>query len=382
MDNIYFKAVGLCAGYTGNTVAHDISFHIPRGSILTLIGPNGAGKSTILKAITRQLKAASGTVYLDGKELRSITAKDLAKQMSVMLTDRVSPELMTAREVVAMGRYPYTGRFGRLTQEDEAVIEESLQKTDAIAFADKRFDEMSDGQRQRIMLARALCQKPEVLVLDEPTSFLDIRYKLDILGILLKMARTEKLTILMSLHEIDLAYQISDSILCVKDGETVLFGTPEEVFQDDVLEELFGIDKGIYNHITGRVELPLKTGCNPKVLAVGGGGSGIRVYRQLSRNALPFYAGILFANDIECPTALALAEEAVITKAFCEVEESKWQRAVELLTQVDTVIDCGCVHGSYDNFNTKLLQKAAAMGKAVVVYGSEKYTEIMHSGGI
>ena len=183
---------------------------------MTLIGPNGAGKSTILKSVIRQLEPVGGAVYLDGRDMAGLSERETARRMSVLMTSHVRPELMTCEDVVATGRYPYTGRLGILGQEDWAKVEECLALVQASDLAERDFSRISDGQRQRVLLARALCQEPEVLVLDEPTSFLDIRHKLELLAILKDMVRSRDLAVVMSLHELDLAQKISDYVVCVR----------------------------------------------------------------------------------------------------------------------------------------------------------------------
>lgn len=181
---------------------------------MTLIGPNGAGKSTILKSITRQLKLIGGEVYIDSEEIRKLSYKEMAVKAAVMLTERMKPELMTCHDIVATGRYPYTGRLGILSREDERKVDEALEAVHAQELGIRNFQEISDGQRQRVLLARAICQEPEVMILDEPTSYLDIRHKLELLAILRKMAKENGITVIMSLHEIDLAqkYRIRLSV--------------------------------------------------------------------------------------------------------------------------------------------------------------------------
>jgi iron complex transport system ATP-binding protein len=242
----YFKTEGLSVGYNGRILIDDINIALEEGKILTLIGPNGAGKSTILKTVTKQLEKIGGSVYIGGCELYSMQPKMLAQNMAVVLTDRIRPELMTCAEVVAMGRYPYTNMFGKLTREDEKAVNDALAMVHALELARQDFMTLSDGQRQRIMLARAICQEPKILVLDEPTAYLDIRYKVELLEILQELARTKKATIVMSLHEIDLALKASDYIICVGDNKITAFGTPEDVVREMSIEKLYGMETGSF----------------------------------------------------------------------------------------------------------------------------------------
>ena len=307
----YFETRDLAVGYNGHSLIHDINIQIGRGKILTLIGPNGAGKSTILKSITRQLAKLRGTVHIGGQEISSWAPKDMARQVAVVLTDRIRPELMRCAEVVAMGRYPYTNMLGRLTPEDKRIVREALERVHALELAEQDFATLSDGQRQRILLARAICQEPDTIVLDEPTAYLDIRHKIELLDILREMAHEKGITVIMSLHEIDLATKISDYLLCVK-GETIAaFGTPQEILHQNFIEELYNIQSGSYNLLFGSVELTRPRG-EPRVFVIAGNGCGIDCYRALQKQQIPFATGILFENDVDAQVARELSDHVIL----------------------------------------------------------------------
>ncbi len=195
MADYYFKMDDMAVGYQGKALIHDINIGIDKGEIVTLIGPNGSGKSTILKSITKQLKLIGGRVFFDDTSLQEMSYKELSSNMAVVLTERIKTELMTCHEIVATGRYPYTGRLGILTPEDEQIVDEAMKAVHAEDLGNRDFNAISDGQKQRVLLARAICQEPEIIVLDEPTSFLDVRYKLELLAILERMARKKHITI-------------------------------------------------------------------------------------------------------------------------------------------------------------------------------------------
>ena len=214
----------LSVGYHGKKLIENIEIYLKKGEIVTLIGPNGAGKSTILKTITKQLQEISGSVYVENTALKGMPEKELAKKMSIVFTERITPELMTVRDVVAMGRYPYTGGLGILTPEDEAIVQQCMEQIRIADLKDRDFMSLSDGQKQRVLLAKALCQKPEILILDEPTSYLDVKYKLEFLSMLQEMTQQNKIGVLMSLHELDLAERVSDKIVCVKGDKIAHFG--------------------------------------------------------------------------------------------------------------------------------------------------------------
>ncbi len=276
MENFYFETKGLVVGYQGVPLIKNIELSLKRGEILTLIGPNGAGKTTILKSIIRQLPKVGGAVVLFGRNMEELTGKELSTRMSVVLTERVRPEMMTCGDVVATGRYPYTGKFGVLSEKDRQVVRESMELVHISGLEDQDFAKTSDGQKQRVMLARAICQEPEIIVLDEPTSFLDIRYKLEFLSIIQNMARTRRLSVVMSLHELDLAGRISHKIACVKGDRIDRFGSPEEIFTPGYIPELYEMSTGSNEELSGHLELKPPEG-KTKAFVLTGGGTGTAV---------------------------------------------------------------------------------------------------------
>ena len=215
--NDYLKTAGLSVGYDAKPLIRDVALSVQRGKIVTLIGPNGSGKSTILKTVIGQLPAIEGAVFLDGEDLRARSRRDTAKRMAIVMTARMDPELMTCRDVVSSGRYPYTGRLGILREEDKKIVEDSLRQVDAL------------------------------IVLDEPTSYLDIRYKLELLSILKRMVREKNLAVLMSLHELDLAARVSDTVVCVAGDRIDKVGKPEEIFTREYIAKLYHMEPGKYD---------------------------------------------------------------------------------------------------------------------------------------
>ncbi len=361
MDAYSVRLEGLAVGYRGKALIRDIDVAIPKGGIVTLIGPNGAGKSTILKSIIRQLPPVAGKVYIAGGDASGMPLKSMAKKIAVVLTERLKPELMTCYDVVATGRYPYTGRLGVPARADEEAILESMRLLRVEDLRAWDFGAVSDGQRQRVLLARALCQQPEILILDEPTAFLDIRHKLELLGLLQTLSRKKGITVLQSLHEIDLAQKISDRVLCVK-GETVFrYGAPDEIFRGDVIRALYDVDDGAYDPLFGSVELPRPPGA-PEVFVLSGGGSGIPVFRALQRAGTPFCAGILWENDIDYPLARALAARVIAEKPFCAIRDGTYRAAQAAMLPCHRVIDAGAPLGEMNVRLRELVAEAAARG--------------------
>ena len=373
--NAYISMDKLAVGYNGKAIIKDICIDIGKGEIVTLIGPNGAGKSTILKSITRQLSLISGKVWYGEKNLHKMTAKEVSTKMAVVLTERLKAELMTCYDIVASGRYPYTGKLGLLTEEDERMVDEAMAAVNATEFGPKDFNAISDGQKQRVLLARAICQDPEIIILDEPTSFLDVRYKLELLSILRNMAKKKGITVIMSLHEIDLAEKISDKIICVKGDHIYRYGTPEEVFEEEMIRDLYSIDNGFFDPLLGSIELPAPTGdtagnaeenttaAEPKVFVISSGGSGIPIYRRLQKQNIPFIAGVLSENDIDYQLARLLAAEVITTPAFEPISEEAFAKASEAVEKCERVIVTEFPIGAANGRINELIAAAEAAGK-------------------
>lgn len=369
MGNGCFYADRLAAGYGKRPVAEGLSFHAGRGEIVTLIGPNGAGKSTILKTISGGLAPLGGELVLDGVPMERIPRKERARKLAVVFTEKLQGELMTCRDVAAAGRYPYTGRLGLLSEEDQRAVDQALELVHGTDLGDRPFDRISDGQRQRIMLARALCQEPEMILLDEPTSHLDVKYKLEFLSLLREMARKKDLSVLMSLHELDLAERISDRVVCIKDGRMDRCGTPEQVFTPGYVEELFGMTAGRFDAAGGAVEFSVSGGSGrpeelPEnaVFVIAGNGSGRQVFRKLQRENVPFVTGILFENDLDLPAAEALAAH-VVKVPLGPVPEEAVREARAWIRRCRKVICCRTGFGVWEKENEDLFKYAERSGK-------------------
>ena len=350
----FFRTEQLAVGYDGKPLIREINIQLKKGEILTLIGPNGAGKSTILKSITRQLATISGTVYLDKQTMAKMSNKEVSQKLAVVLTERMRPELMTCEDIVATGRYPYTGTLGILSAEDRAKVRKSMETVHAWDLKDRDFTAISDGQRQRILLARAICQEPEIIVLDEPTSFLDIRHKLELLTILKQMVLDHQLTVIMSLHELDLAQKVSDKVICVHGEYIEKYGAPEEIFTSEYIRNLYSITRGSDNAACGCVEMEPPKG-SPRVFVIGGNGSGIPYYRKLQRQGIPFAAGVLHTNDVDYQVASVLAEQVITEKPFECVSQDSYNRAADVMKQCQKVICPLKDFGTMNAANKKLL---------------------------
>lgn len=249
--NEMMRTEKLSVGYNGNAIVDDINISLETGKIMTLIGPNGVGKTTLIKTLSGIIKPVNGMVYINNESLSNMNDRVRARSIASVLTSKDNAELMSVYEMVSMGRYPYTGTMGLLVDEDKKKVEMAMELTDVLAFKDEEFSKLSDGQKQRVLLARAICQEPLLLILDEPTSFLDIKYKMEFLTLLKRLSKEMSFSVVLSLHELDMAKQISDTIVCIKKSKIDRVGTADEIYSGGYIGELFDIQVGNYDENTG-----------------------------------------------------------------------------------------------------------------------------------
>ena len=244
----------LAIGYGKTPLASGIALGANPGQILVLVGPNGAGKSTLLKTLAGQLAPLGGAVLLDGQDLTAYTGTARAQKLALMLPHTRHTELTTCFEFAAAGRIPYTGRLGILSDADRQAVQDALEMAGAAHLADRDFNCISDGQRQRVLLARAICQQPKVLLLDEPTSFLDIKGKIELLTILQKLAHEQGLAVIVSLHELDMAQKIADAVVCVFPDHVSGVLTPDAAFAPDNIRALYALSEEQYTALFGQAK--------------------------------------------------------------------------------------------------------------------------------
>ena len=232
----------LSVGYGKDLVIDDLSLSIPDGELTAIIGPNGCGKSTLLKAMARVLPARSGHVMLDGRAVHSIPTRDVAKVMALLPQGPVAPEGLRVGELVAQGRFPHQSLIRQWSREDAAAVERAMQATDTAQFADRPVDALSGGQRQRVWIAMVLAQETPILLLDEPTTFLDLKVQVDLMTLLRRVAHDERRTLVVVLHELNVAAAFADRLVMMKDGAVAAKGPVGDVFTETNLAEVFGLD--------------------------------------------------------------------------------------------------------------------------------------------
>ena len=235
------KIDNLSLSYDGKTViVHELDLCIEAGTITALVGPNGCGKSTLLRGISRLLKPTTGNVYLNNHDIHTMKAKNLAKQLGILPQSPTAPDGLTVHELVAQGRYPHQSWFQQWSSDDEAIVNNALKTTNLTMFADRPVDMLSGGQRQRAWIAMALAQQTNTLLLDEPTTYLDLAYQMDVLD-LLDDLNAQGRTIVMVLHDLNQAARYADTIVALRGGQIVAQGTPEMVMTSETIHQVFGL---------------------------------------------------------------------------------------------------------------------------------------------
>jgi iron complex transport system ATP-binding protein len=236
------SANNLTLGYDGTTIIKNLDLTIPTRKITALVGANGCGKSTLLRGLARLLKPSKGTVYLDAADAFKLSTKEVAKKLGILTQGPVAPEGLTVRDLVACGRYPYQNWLQQWTKEDERLVEIALETTGMKELAERELDTLSGGQRQRAWIAMALAQDTDILLLDEPTTFLDLAHQIEVLDLLWELTQNHGRTLVMVLHDLNQACRYADYLVAVKEGNVFSQGTPEEVMNEAMVLEVFGLE--------------------------------------------------------------------------------------------------------------------------------------------
>lgn len=251
------SAKGLSIGYSktkrknSTPLYEDLSFDLYKGELVCLLGSNGAGKSTLLRTISRSQPVLKGEIFIEGKELSGFSDKKLSQLMGLVLTDKTSAGGLLVRELVELGRYPYTGFFGQLTQSDEDIVQKSMEDVRISHKANSYISELSDGEKQKVMIAKSLAQECPIVLLDEPTAFLDIESRIEIMSLLHRLARDKGKTILLSTHDVDMALILSDRLWLLSKECGLTSGITEDIVVSGALDNFFKGNNIVFDRISG-----------------------------------------------------------------------------------------------------------------------------------
>jgi iron complex transport system ATP-binding protein len=237
-----FAATGLGLGYDGRQIVTGLDLRIPAGRVTVIVGANASGKSTTLRGMARLLRPESGVVSLDGRDIQSLPAKEVARIVGILPQSPIAPDGITVGDLVGRGRYPHQGWFRQWSAADDLAVTDALTVTSSLDLVGRRMEELSGGQQQRVWIAMALAQDPDILLLDEPTTFLDVRHQLDVLDLLATLNQARQTTVVMVLHDLNLAARYADELVVMADGRIIASGAPADVLTADLVREAFGLE--------------------------------------------------------------------------------------------------------------------------------------------
>ena len=264
------NAQDITVGYGGAPVVHDLTVEIPDGQVTTIVGPNGCGKSTLLRTLARLLTPTSGQVVLDGTPITSLGTRDIATRLSLLPQSPIAPEGLLVRDLVGRGRHPHQRWFAQWSHQDEEVVEAALAMTDTTDLRDRPLDQLSGGQRQRAWIAMTLAQDTDLMLLDEPTTYLDLAHQVEVLELVCRLNRERSRTVAMVLHDLNLAARYSDLVVVMHEGRIVTQGSPGDVFTTEMLLDVFALEAEILaDPRTGLpIVVPLSSSANPAAAVV------------------------------------------------------------------------------------------------------------------
>jgi iron complex transport system ATP-binding protein len=270
-------AEGVTVGYGGEPVVRDLTLDLPDGLVTTVVGPNGCGKSTLLRTLARLLKPGGGRVRLDGEAIDAVSTREVSRRLALLPQSPVAPDGLLVRDLVGRGRHPHQRWFRQWSPDDEQVVEAALRMTDTWELRDRALDELSGGQRQRAWIAMTLAQDTDLVLLDEPTTFLDLAHQVEVLDLVTRLNRERGRTVVMVLHDLNLAARYSDLVVVMKQGAVVLQGPPREVFTEALLEDVFGLRADVLDDPRSGlpVVVPLSAGGVARTRQAAGAGTSV-----------------------------------------------------------------------------------------------------------
>ncbi len=384
---VILETVGLKGGYNGENVLKGIDLRLESGGFLGVIGPNGCGKSTLVKAISGVLPRVYGDVRLKDELISDMSRKEIAKVVAVVPQKAYISFPFSVEEVVSMGRTPHLGRFESVVGEHAVKVEGSLEAVGLSEMADRNVRDLSGGEFQRVLLARALAQEPELILLDEATSHLDIGHKLDVLGLVSRLNKKEGLAVITVHHNLNLAARFCNEVMLMDQGEIHAIGRPEEVITPNHLRAVYGVEaevnKDVRNgslYVVPLIKGDHKTPKNKVVHVVGGGGSAEEMMKELIEEGYEVTTGVLNAMDSDLKAARFMSIEAVIESPFSEISPLKMKENISKMKEADVIVVAPFPIGPGNLRNLKSVEVCAKEGSRVILIkdgdvGARDYTE-------
>lgn len=381
MGTASLKMRNATLAYSRRVILEDVSLEINPGEMVGLIGPNASGKSTLIRALSGVLSPRSGEISLNGRGIAALSRQSLACSVAVVPQNPSLPEAFTALEIVLMGRYPHLGLFRYESQRDVAIAYNALEKTGIATLAQSRVSQLSGGERQRVLLARALAQEARFLLLDEPTTHLDIQYQIQVMGLMRGLVQ-QGLGVLAAMHDFSLAARFCHRLLLLKEGRVWAEGSPDTVLTPENLRAAFGIEALVYRDALGHrlIINPFqrKTQTRPyRLHVIGGGGRGVEVMQRLHTEGYEVTAGVLNEGDTDLTIAQALCHQVVVVPPFATIDLESHQRNLELIAGADCTVLCDVPFGQANRLNLE----AAATSKRLILIEETPIEERDFTGG-
>lgn len=381
--------------YGKKKILDDVSFNIEKGDFISILGPNGAGKSTLINLISSILKDYRGRIEVGGRNLKGLSSKDIARMIAVVPQYTNPGFSFTVAEMVIMGRNPYVSRFGTERKEDFNAADEAMEKARVLPFADRKFSELSGGEKQRVIIAQALAQDSPILLLDEPTSHLDINFQIEFMNLFLNLNKKENKTIIGIFQDINLAIQSSKKIMLLKEGRIFNSGSVEDTINRENIRSVFGSDvfigrnpvtsslyvSPVFNTAVERGSITQGSNKYSKVHVIGGGGAASQVISLLHNSGYIISCGVINTLDTDLDTARMLGIPYVAEAPFSPISQDSQNRNLEFIKSSDAVILPAVEFGPGNFSNLISVNKAVGLRKKVIIIDKENIEKRDHTGG-
>lgn len=361
-------------GYDKRKILNDISINILSGSFTSIIGPNGSGKSTLLKVISSLIAPESGVINLEGIDIKSMSQLDIARKVAVVPQENNIEYRFTVQDIVMMGRYPHLGRFQTESMGDYKLVGNSLEMTNTLHLKDRYINELSGGEKQRVIIARALAQQPKIILLDEPTSYLDIQHQVEVLELLDNLNKKEGLTVIAILHDINLAARFSSDMILLKNGVMIGKGSPKEVITLENLKNVYEIDMIISKnpYSDSPYVIPLSRVGTKKIIkeetvhVICGGGTGTDLIQRLTTEGYKVTTGVLNIGDSDWEFSQIYNIETIEEAPFTNISENSYRANILMIEKSDIIILTSIPIGPGNLSNLIAFNYALSIGKRVV----------------
>jgi len=377
--SILLSVHGLTVSYAAHTVLRDVSFEVARGDLVVVLGPNGAGKTTLLRTIAKVVSPKVGTVLLDGHDIAKLPVRQLMKTLSVVPQSEGSVFSFTVQDIVAMGRTPHLSPLAPLSQKDWQIIREAMEATDVWELKDRLFTELSGGEQRRVLIAKALAQEPQLLLLDEPTANLDLHYQLEVVELIQRLNRERGITVLAVFHDLNLAAMMGRRFILMHRGRIYAVGDADEVLTPQNIQQVYGVPVVVTRHpLNGKPIILLAERRIPslrgvKVHVVCGGGTGGEVMAMLTAAGCQVTAGALNRGDSDFEAAQLLGVSVVEEQPFMPISREAFERTKEMIANAEVVVLTDVPFGWGNIVNLRAILEAAK--GLVVVFNPETIAE-------